>query len=197
MRSFHGISCDNIAVWVGFQKKDTIVMHRLDFKKPISDDDQGIDDLFSMIVMRSRDAAKTIFNGSPLIDQEELDELSKSLVLDDFYKFTALKQSIDERNLKTVPYGNILFYLNSKTNWSVVANLPKLKILTPTPFLSVLQKHYLDHYPEAVYNHAFSDRKNPLRVYAVEELNDKEIFYFEHIFKEDIPSNSVLEITNI
>lgn len=174
---------DEVKVWLGYQKSNNIQLIHLDFDLPLKTDQQSIDNLFAEIVLRSRDITKNIFSSFSLGDGNF--NFANQLTQYGKYKFGKEAYIVQERLIKNVPINTVVFYLDSQTNWRVLANTPDLLVTKPTPFVNILHEYYINHYPKEVVDACFSDSKNPLRVYAVEEHQDVEIFHLELLFKED------------
>lgn len=180
------LESDSVDVWIGYQKKSNIHLRFLEFSTPLKKDGQSIEEIFAAIILRCRDITKNVFNSIHSSNSpEEYIDACKPLSLEGSYQFTDQYYDLDERQVKIVPLNTIVFYLDSQTTWRVVANLPDLQVKTPTPFINILKQNYKDFYPQEVYDFAFADPKNPLRVYTVEEKNGHEIFHFELLFKND------------
>lgn len=177
---------DKIDVWIGYQKNSNIHIQFLEFSIPLKKDVQSIEEIFASIILRGRDITKNVFNSIHSSNSpKEFFDACKPLSLEGSYRFTDYCYNLEERHVKIVPLNAIVFYLDSQTTWRVVANLPDLQVKSPTPFINILKQNYKDFYPKEVYDFAFADPKNPLRVYTVEEKDGQEIFHFELLFKND------------
>lgn len=167
----------NIEVYVGLQKGCFVQIKRVLFEESI----RSYDDVIARVITRGRSVVKSVFQAS--LNDSYYQSLMEKMILKDSYSLSVKSHSAMESKIfMEMPENCMVFYLDSKTKWRLLAKLHDLTISIPTTFESFLFDYYKNYYPAEVVQYAFADPKLIKRVYATEQIEAGEKFYFEPLF---------------